>query len=86
MEILKIKSSHGLSTSIIAQRPEGSYTYQLNCRQFETAYRAWQRNATAQDHALGVMTLDYERIFVTKDELERISGAIQATRSPLALD
>lgn len=85
MEILKIQSAHGLTTSILAQRPEGPFSYNLNCRQFQTVHREWQRNRSAQERPLGVMTLDFQRIWITRDEIEQIAAAIQSTHSPLTL-
>lgn len=85
MEILRIQSSHGLTTSILEQRPAGEHTYQLNCRQFQSAYRDWRRTKAAEGQALGVMTLDFERIWISQDEVEQVAAAIQSTRSPLTL-
>ncbi len=81
MEIVRIQSLHGLTTSILEQRPEGDYTYQLNTRQFETAHREWQRNTSAQPRALGVMTLDFQRIWITDEEARQVADAIRSTRS-----
>ncbi len=86
MEILKIQSSHGLTTTITAQRPAGAHTYHLNCSHFHTAHRDWQRNNATAERALGVMTLDFERIWITTDEVVQVAAAIQATRSPLTLN
>ena len=85
MEILKIQSAHGLTTSITAQRPEGAYTYQLNTRQFETAHRDWQRHPDTHGTALGIMTLDFQRIWITDDEVRLVDDAIRATRPLLTL-
>ena len=85
MEILKILSGHGLTTTILAQRPTGAYEYQINTRLFQTAHRDWQRNLANQDKALGIMTLDFERIWITREEVAQVAAAIQATSSPVTL-
>jgi hypothetical protein len=86
MEILDIKSGHGLTTSIVAQRPASPHTYRVNCRQFESAHRDWQRTSAAEGRALGVMTLNYERIWITSEEVAQVADAIRSTRSPLTLE
>lgn len=85
MEILKIHSGHGLTTTILSQRPEGDYTYQINTRLFQSTHREWQRNVAAQDRALGVMTLDFERIWITREEVAQVAAAIHATTASLTL-
>ncbi len=61
MEILEIKSSHSLTMSMTDKRPPGAHTYQVNCRQFSSVYKSWQKNA-ARGQALGLMTLSFDRI------------------------
>ena len=85
MENLEISSSHSLVTSIPASRPVGAHLYQINCHQFNSTYRDWQKNKSAQGHALGIMTLGFERIWITVEEAAQVSSAIQAKRSPIAL-
>ena len=85
MEILKIESAYGLTTTITTQRPVGAHTYKINTRQFQTVHRDWQRHNAAQGLALGVMTLDYERIWMTTEEVEQVAAAIQSVHSPLTL-
>ncbi len=84
MEILEIRSSHDLTTK--GPRPIGTHAYKLSCRQFLTLYRDWQRDAAARGQDLGLMTLDFERIFISKEESQMVAEAIRATRSPVQLD
>ncbi len=85
MEILKIRSGHGLTTTILGQRPTGDFTYQINTRLFQSAHREWQRNAEKQASPMGVMTLDFERIWITREEVEQVAAAIHSTSSPVTL-
>ncbi len=43
MEILEIRSSHSLITSMPDSRPEGAHVYQINCREFLSTYRSWKK-------------------------------------------
>lgn len=86
MEILEITSSHSLTMSIPDRRPLGSHSYLVNCRQFVTTYKTWQRQNAAPRPAFGVMTLGFERIWVTDPECAEISTAIQGSHTPLKLD
>ncbi len=85
MEILEIKSSHSLLTSRPDSRPEGAHVYQVNCRQFTSTYKSWQKNGATLGQALAVMTLGFERIWITAQEAEQVAAAIRASSSPLAL-
>lgn len=85
MEILEIKSSSILTSSITATRPAGNHSYNLNVRQFMTDQRSWARREATRGLPMGVMTLDFERIYVTAEEVIQITDAIKATRTPLAL-
>jgi hypothetical protein len=85
MEILVIESSHSLTTSVPEKRVDGAHSYHLNCRQFSTVQRSWQKNSITQEHALGVMTLNFERIWITPQEVSQVADAIKSARSPLAL-
>lgn len=49
MEILEIRSTHSLTTSIPDRRPVGAHCYQVNCRQFVSTYKSWQRAAPPED-------------------------------------
>ncbi len=86
MEILEIHSSHNLMNSILDQRPVGTHTYQISCRQFTSVYRSWLKNDSAREHSFGVMTLGFERIWISKDEGIQVAAAIQEMHSPLAID
>lgn len=86
MEIIKIKTAHSLMTSITDNRPVGENVYDVNCRQYLVTYGNWQRQKPADAKAFGVMTLGYERIWVTEAECKQIADAIQASRSPLVLE
>ena len=85
MEILVIQSTANLTTSIIAARAAGEFAYSLNTRQFQTAQRGWAKSEQARGLPLSLMTLDFERIYVTADEVMQIAGAIKATQTPLLL-
>ena len=86
MEILEITSSHSLTTSIPDKRPVGAHSYQVNCRQFSSTYKSWQKYDAIRGQPFGVMTLAFDRIWITEAESARVAAAIQATRSPVALD
>lgn len=86
MEILEITSSHSLTVSIPDKRPVGAHSYQVNCRQFISTYKSWQKDSGARGQAFGVMTLGSDRIWITEAESAQVAAAIQATRSPVALD
>jgi hypothetical protein len=86
METLEITSSHSLTTSIPDRRPVGAHSYQVNCRQFISTYKSWQKHSGARGQAFGVMTLGFDRIWITEAESAQVAAAIQATRSPVALD
>jgi hypothetical protein len=86
MEILKITSSHSLSTSIPDRRPVGAHSYLVNCRQFISTYKSWQKHSATSGQAFGVMTLGFDRIWITEAESAQVAEAIQATRSPVAVD
>lgn len=85
METLEIRSAHSLATSILDRRPEGAHSYQIHCRQFLTIYKTWQKNGASRGQPLGVMTVGFDRIWITAEECAQVSAAIEAQRSPLAL-
>jgi hypothetical protein len=85
MEILEINSSHNLMNSILDKRPVGANTYKISCRQFMTVYRTWLKDGAAREHSFGVMTLGFERIWISKDEGTQVAAAIQEMRSPLTI-
>lgn len=86
MEIIEIKSAHSLLTSITTARPLGAHVYKLNCRQYLSVYQNWQRQRRTQPQPFGMMTLDFERIWITDEECLRITTAIKAASSPVVLD
>jgi hypothetical protein len=85
MEILEIRSSHSLTTSIPDSRPAGEHSYQVNCRHFVSQQQSWQKNGIARGLALSVMTRSFERIWITAEEVRQVLSAIQSKRSPIAL-
>ncbi len=85
MEILEIHSSHNLMNSILDKRPVEAHTYKISCRQFMTVYRSWLKDSAARERAFGIMTLGFERIWISKDEGIQVAAAIQEMRSPLAI-
>lgn len=86
MEIIEIRSSHSLVTRITEQRPAGAHAYQVNCHNFNTEYKNWRKKSAATWHVLGVMTLGFEEIWITEAESQQVAEAIQAARSPVAVD
>lgn len=86
MEILEILSSHNLMNSILEKRPVETHKYKISCRQFMNVYRTWLKDNGEREHAFGVMTLGFERIWISKDEGVQVAAAIQEMRSPLAID
>ncbi len=86
MEILEIHSSHNLMNSMLDKRPTGEHKYKISCRQFMTTYRTWLKDNAEREHSFGVMTLGFERIWISKDEGTQVVAAIQEMRSPLAID
>lgn len=85
MEILEIQSSHSLITTMPANRPDGAHVYKINCKQFTSAFKSWQKDSVAQARPLAVMTLGFERIWITREEAEQVAAAIQSTSSPIAV-
>jgi hypothetical protein len=85
MEILEIQSSHSLTTSMTGTRPMGAHSYQLNCRQFMSEQRSWEKKEASRGLPLGVMTLGFERLWITAEEVIQVANAIQSTRSPITL-
>ena len=87
MEILEIHSSHNLMNSILDQRPVGAHSYKISCHQFLLMYRTWMKdNEAARPRPLPVMTLGFERIWITLDEGKQIQQAVQAMVSPVTID
>jgi hypothetical protein len=86
MEILEITSAHSLTMSMTDKRPVGAHTYRVNCQQFSSLYKTWQKNGAVRSQPLGVMTLGFDRIWITAAEGAQVADAIAALRSPLALD
>lgn len=85
MEVLEIRSTHSLTTSIPDSRPVGAHSYEVNCRHFISMQRNWQKNGIARGLALSVMTRSFERIWITAEEVRQVLTAIQSQRSPIAL-
>lgn len=85
MEILEIQSSSSLTTSITAARPVGAHSYHLNCRQFLTEQRSWAKSGAVRGLPLAVMTLAFERLWLTPDQVAEVATAIKSTRTPLSL-
>ena len=86
MEIIEVKSSHSLITSIVDNRPVETNSYKVNCRQYTSVFQPWQKGNHSPTQACGIMTLDYVRIWITKQEGDKIAEAIHASRTPVVLD
>lgn len=86
MEIIEVKSSHSLLTSIVDNRPLEDTSYKVNCRQYTSIFQPWQKSHRMPTQACGIMTLDYVRIWITEQEGAKIAEAIHASRTPVVLD
>ncbi len=86
MEILEIKSSHDLTATSADARRTGAHSYQVNCRQVISLQQSWAKDKVQRKGPLALMTLRLERIWITAGESKRVAEAIQAMRSPVALD
>ncbi len=86
MEILEIKSSHDLTATSADARRTGAHSYQVNCRQFSSLLHSWEKDKAQRARPLALMTLRLERIWITAGESQKVQEAIQAMRSPVALD
>ncbi len=86
MEILEITSSHDLSAKSADARRTGAHSYQVNCRQFNSLLHSWEKDKAQRSGPLALMTLGLERIWITAGESQKVQEAIQAMRSPVALD
>jgi hypothetical protein len=67
------------------KRTEGAHSYKIDCGQFMAEQRSWTKNGATRGLSLGVMTLDFDRIWIKADEVSQITTAIQSGRSPIAL-
>jgi hypothetical protein len=85
MEILEIRSSHSLTSSIPDSRPTGAHSYQVNTHHFISMQQSWQKNGLARGLALSVLTRSFERIWITAEEVRQVLSAIQSKRSPIAI-
>ncbi len=85
MEIVEIHSTHSLITSIPTSRPTGTHIYKVHCGQFTSAYKAWQKDNAARERPLAIMTVGFERIWLTTQEIEQVVTAIRSATSPIAL-
>lgn len=85
MEILEIHSSHNLMNSMLDKRLPESHTYKISCRQFLLVYQSWLKEKPVSERPLPVMTLGFERIWITPEEGKQIQEAVQAMRSPVAI-
>jgi hypothetical protein len=86
MEIVEIRSSHDLAAMSADARRTGAHSYQVNCRQFASLLHAWENDKVQRAGPLGLITLGLQRIWITSGESRRVSAAIEATLSPVALD
>lgn len=86
MELVRVVSSHNLATKSTTERPVGGNTYTLNCSQYLTTHQNWQRRRTDSDQVFGIMTLNYEQIYVTDAECAQIHSAIKSASSPVMVD
>jgi hypothetical protein len=85
MEIVEIHSTHSLITSIPDSRPTGAHVYKVHCGQFSLVHKHWQKDSVAHERPLGIMTVGFERIWLTAEEAEKVVTAIRSSSSPIAL-
>lgn len=86
MQVLEIKSSHSLTTSRTENRPSGAHSYTIDCHQFLGDQRSWEKQGAPRGLALGVLTLEFDRIWMTAVEASKVAAAIQSAQSPLTID
>ena len=86
MEILEIRSSHDLTTNLVDTRPAGAHSYKISTRHFATLQRDWQRSGPERGPSLPVMTLAFERIWMTETEVKQVVEAIRTTHTPIEVD
>jgi hypothetical protein len=86
MDILEIRSSHDLAARSSDARRTGAHAYQVNCRQFTAWLGSWEKDKVLRAGPLGLMTLGLKQIWITAAESKRVAAAIEAERSPVALD
>jgi hypothetical protein len=85
MELLELQSAHSLLTSRPDSRPAGAHVYQVHCGQFASTYKTWHKSNAALGQALAIMTVGFERIWITSEEAEQVAAAIRSNHSPLVL-
>ncbi len=86
MEILEIRSTHDLTALSPSARQRGTHSYQVNCRQFTSVQRLWHHDKPQGTRLFDVMTLNFERLWMTESESQQVAAAIQAMRSPVVVD
>lgn len=86
LETLEIRSSHDLAATSAGGRRNGPHSYQVNCREFTSVLRSWERDKAQRGGPIGLTTLKSEQIWITAAESRRVAAAIKAIRSPVALD
>lgn len=85
MEILMIHATTDLRVRPTTERPAGTYLYPVNCYQFSTAQRAWLKERAPRSETIVVMTLDFERIWMTPDEGQQVADAIKGMAPQVTL-
>lgn len=85
MEILMIHATSDLRVRPTTARPVGTYLYPINCHQFSTAQRAWMKERAPRSETIVVMTLDFERIWMTPDEGQQVADAIKGMAPQVTL-
>ncbi len=86
MQILEIHSSHDLACRSADARRTGAHSYQVDCREFTSMLREWEKDKKQRAGPLGLRTLRLERIWITASESKHVMAAIQATRYRVRLD
>lgn len=85
MEILAIHAGTDLRTRPGSERPSGTFVYHINCRQFNSAHRSWQLHRTTQPEMMVLMTLNFERIWMTNNECTQVANAIKELQPNVTL-
>ena len=85
MEILAIHAGTDLRTRTVSERPSGTFVYHINCRQFNSAHRSWLLHRTTQPDTMVLMTLNFERIWMTNSECTQVANAIKGLQPNVTL-
>lgn len=86
MQVIEIRSKQDLGAPATELRKAGAHSYKLHCRLFASELKDWHNHRNHLGPMLPLMTLGADRIWITREESERVAEAIRDARSPVALD